>query len=56
MISIESIIVWGIVAVAAFFSARTLYRTFTGKKKSCGCNESTCPYEGGDCDQKKPPC
>ncbi|MBW2096960.1 MAG: FeoB-associated Cys-rich membrane protein [Deltaproteobacteria bacterium] len=52
----ESIIVWGIVAVAAFFSARALYRTFTGKKKNCGCRETTCPYAGRGCDQENPLC
>lgn len=56
MNSIESVIVWGIVAVAAFFSARALYRTFTGKKKGCGCNVVTCPYAKGGCDQEHPPC
>jgi len=56
MNSIESIIVWGIVAVAAFFSARALYRTFTGKKKNCGCRETTCPYAGRGCDQENPLC
>lgn len=56
MNSIESVIVWGIVAVAAFFSVRALYQTFTGKKKGCGCNEATCPLAGGSCDKERPPC
>ena len=53
---IETVIVWAIVAGAAFFSARALYRTFVGKKKGCGCSETTCPYAKGDCDRGDFPC
>ncbi len=41
---LESITVWGLVAIAAFLSGRSLYRSFTGKKKSaCSCGEASCP-------------
>ncbi|RLB19046.1 MAG: hypothetical protein DRG82_02335 [Deltaproteobacteria bacterium] len=56
MNSIESIIVWGIVAIAAFFSGLALYRVFTGERKGCGCSLATCPYADGGCDEKHPPC
>ncbi len=40
----ESIIVWGVVAIAASLCGRSLYRSFTGKKKSaCSCGETSCP-------------
>ncbi len=42
MISIENIIVWLIVAIAAFFTLRSLYRIFTGKSKGCGSCGSSC--------------
>ncbi|MFC1524741.1 hypothetical protein ACFL6N_08120 [Thermodesulfobacteriota bacterium] len=46
---IETILTWLIVALAAFFSVRALYKTLTGKNTGCSCNQScqtTTPSQG----------
>jgi hypothetical protein len=42
----ESIIVIMIVAVAALFVGRSLYRTVTGKSSACSCSTG-CPFADG---------
>ena len=37
---LDTIIVAAIIAVAAFFVGRRLYRTFSGKQAGCGCGQS----------------
>ena len=33
----ENIILWLIIAIAAIYCGRTIYRTLSGKSKGCGC-------------------
>jgi hypothetical protein len=50
----ESIVVGFAVAAAACFVVRSLYKSATGKSKSCGCGLTTCPMnESGECDPSK---
>jgi hypothetical protein len=47
---IEYIIVFGIVAIAAFFAIRHIYWSVTGKDTGCGCEaDCNCSH---DCDKK----
>jgi len=39
---LDTAIVILVVAAAFFFTARSLYHTFTGKKKGCSCDCSQC--------------
>ena len=34
---LENIILWVIIAVAAIYCGRNVYRTMTGKSRGCGC-------------------
>lgn len=43
----ENIILWLIIAIAAIYSGRTIYRTLSGKSKGCG----SC---GGGCNPEQP--
>lgn len=42
---LETIILWLIIAAAAIYSGRNIYRTLSGKTKGCGC--------GCDCGEER---
>jgi|GEM_PF-1963664 len=42
---LENIILWLLIAAAAIYCGRTIYRTLSGKSKGCGC--------GCDCGEEK---
>ena len=52
---IETIIVGIIVAVALFFSGRSIYRTLQGKEKCSGCSSSGRKYPGDELLELLPP-
>ena len=54
---LENLILWLIIAVAALFAGRSIYRTFTGKSKGCTCEGGceTPPLQQTIPDLKKPP-
>jgi len=43
--SIELLIVAGIIAAAAAYLARYCWHIFAGKRSTCGCGESACPKQ-----------
>lgn len=36
---LENLLLWLIIAAAAFYCGRNIYRIFTGKSKGCTCEE-----------------
>ena len=50
----EGIVVGVVVIGAVFFVARSMYKSATGKSKTCGCGLDSCPMnESGECDPDK---
>lgn len=43
--TIELVIVTGIITAAALYIARYCWQMFSGKRTTCGCGDSACPKQ-----------